>query len=63
MANKFKIEIICDEYYVADSLFNLSSLVESGDLLDKMTDDYMVDGALEVNGDHYTAYILFNENK
>lgn len=49
---KYKIELQCDEWYVADSLHELGAMIECGDLLDEMQD-----GHVEVNGDHYTAEI------
>ena len=46
---KIKIEILCDEFYVADSLHELASNIECGDLLDQMKDE-----ELEVNGERWT---------
>ena len=51
---KIKIEILCDEFYVADSLHELATNIECGDLLD---DACGLIGGIEVNGDHYTAGI------
>lgn len=47
---KISVNILCDEFYVADSLRELASNIECGDLLDGM--EY---GSVEVSGDHYTA--------
>lgn len=49
---KYKIEIQCDEWWVADSLHELGAMIENGDLLDQMQD-----GSVEVSGDHFTAEI------
>lgn len=49
---KIKIEILCDEFYVADSLHELATNIECGDLLDQMQGE-----ELEVNSDHYVAGI------
>lgn len=49
---KYKIEIQCDEWWVADSLHELGTMIECGDLLDQMQD-----GSVEVSGDHFTAEI------
>ena len=54
---KIKIEILCDEFYVADSLHELATNIECGDVLDQMNDE---NGELEVNGDHYVASIKEN---
>jgi hypothetical protein len=56
---KIKIEILCDEFYVADSLHELATNIECGDVLEQMNDENMTDenGELEVNGDHYVAGI------
>ena len=53
---KFKIEIECDEWWVADSLFTLGTMVESNDLLDGMEN-----GKVEVSLDHCTATIKESE--
>ena len=50
---KFKIEIECDEWWVADSLFTLSAMVENNDLLDGVEND----GKVQVSLDHFTAII------
>ena len=50
---KFKIEIECDEWWVADSLFTLSVMVENNDLLDGVEND----GKVQVSLDHFTATI------
>ncbi len=52
MARKFKIDLTCDEWYVADSLHNLGARIECDDLLDEMQD-----GRVTVDGDHYAAEI------
>lgn len=49
---KYKIDLTCDEWYVADSLHELGARIENDDLLDKMQD-----GRVTVSGDHYTAEI------
>lgn len=49
---KFKIEIECDEWWVADSLYTLSAMVENNNLLDGMEN-----GKVEVSLDHCTATI------
>lgn len=49
---KFKIEIECDEWWVADSLHELASHIENDDILDKMEN-----GKIEVSLDHCTATI------
>lgn len=49
---KYKIEIQCDEWWVADSLCELGTMIEYGDLLEQMQD-----GSVEVSGDHFTAEI------
>lgn len=54
---KYKIELQCDEWWVADSLYEVGTMIENHDLLDEMQD-----GHTEVNGDHYTAEIkVINE--
>ena len=50
---KISIEILCDEFYVADSLHELASNIECGDVMD----DVETNGSQEVTGDHYTAEI------
>lgn len=52
MAKKFKIDLTCDEWYVADSLHELGARIENDDLLDDMQD-----GRVTVSGDHYAAEI------
>ena len=54
---KIKIEILCDEFYVADSLHELATNIECGDVLEQMNDE---NGELEVNGNHYVASIKEN---
>ena len=53
---KFKIEMECDEWWVADSLFTLGTMVENNDLLDGMEN-----GKVEVSLDHCTATIKESE--
>lgn len=53
---KFKIEIECDEWWVADSLFTIGTMVENNDLLDGMEN-----GKVEVSLDHCTATIKESE--
>lgn len=50
---KISIEILCDEFYVADSLHELASNIECGDIMD----DVESNGMQEVTGDHYTAEV------
>ena len=52
---KIKIEILCDEFYVADSLHELATNIECGDVLDGEYADE--NGVTEINGDHYVAEI------
>ena len=47
-AKKIKVEAICDEFYVAESLHELATNIECGDILDGVDE-------VEVSGDHYTA--------
>lgn len=51
---KISIEILCDEFYVADSLHELATNIECGDLLEEACG--LIDGT-EVTGDHYTAEV------
>ena len=53
---KFKIEMECDEWWVADSLYELAHRIENDDLLDDMCD-----GKVEVSFDHCTATIKESE--
>ena len=53
---KFKIEIECDEWWVADSLYELASHIENDDLLDDMCD-----GKVEVSAGHFNAIIKESE--
>lgn len=53
---KFKIEIECDEWWVADSLFAISTMVENDDILDNMEN-----GKVEVSDTHFTATIKESE--
>ena len=53
---KFKIEIECDEWWVADSLFTISQMVENDDILDNMEN-----GKVEVSDTHFTATIKESE--
>ena len=50
---KISIEILCDEFYVADSLRELALRYEDEDLFDSEYADE--DGEVEVSGDHYVA--------
>lgn len=52
MGKNFKIDLTCDEWYMADSLHELGARIENDDLLDEMQD-----GRVTVSGDHYTAEI------
>lgn len=49
---KFKIEIDCEEWWVADSLHQLGSKIECTDILDEM-----VNNTIDVEGEHYKARI------
>ena len=49
---KYKIELTCEEWRVADSLYELGSMIECGDLLDQMQD-----GCVKTSGFHFTAEI------
>lgn len=49
---KYKIEIQCVEWWLADSLHELGTMIECDDLLDQMRD-----GSIEVSGDYFTAEI------
>lgn len=49
---KYKIDLTCDEWWVADSLYEVGTMIENHDLLDEMQD-----GRVTVSGDHYTAEI------
>ena len=51
---KIKIEILCDEFYVADSLHELATNIECGDVMDIACANI---GGTEVSGDHYVAGI------
>ena len=51
---KIKIEILCDEFYVAESLHELATNIECGDLLEEACG---LIGGQEVSGDHYVAGI------
>lgn len=55
---KIRIEILCDEFYVADSLHELASNIECGDIME----DVEANGSQEVTGDHYTAEIKEENN-
>lgn len=46
---KIKIEIECEEFWVADSLHNLAEYIENGDLT------YAQLSKNEMEGDHFTA--------
>lgn len=52
---KISVEILCDEFHVADSLRELANNIENGDILDGEYADE--NGITEVNGDHYAAEI------
>ena len=49
---KISVEILCDEFYTADSLRELANCIEDGDYL-----GYMTDGSVEISGDHYVAEV------
>ena len=53
---KFKIEIECDEWWLADSLHELASHIENDDILDKMEN-----GKVEVSDIYFTATIKESE--
>jgi hypothetical protein len=44
---------LCDEFYVADSLHELATNIECGDIMEGVE----ANGSQEVTGDHYTAEI------
>lgn len=50
---KISIEILCDEFYVADSLHELATYIECEDVLDGGHADK--NGVIGLCGDHYTA--------
>ena len=50
---KISIEILCDEFYVADSLHELASNIDCGDVIN----DVETNVSQEVTGDHYTAVV------
>ena len=52
MDKKYKLEIECEEFWVADSLHELGSEIECTDVLDTMKN-----GTLQINGDHYVAVV------
>ena len=49
-----KVTITCEDYWVADSLFNLGSQIESTDILDAVYED---NEAKEINDGHFKAVI------
>ena len=53
----FKIEVNCDEWWLADSLHEIASEIENTDVLD----DVEVSGKTEIHGDHYDAVITLNK--
>ena len=53
---KFKIEIECSEWWLADSLFTISKMIENDYILDNMEN-----GKVEVSLDHCTATIKESE--
>jgi len=55
---KYKIEIECPDWYLADTLFDLSCMIENDDLLDQMQD-----GRVETSGNHFKATITDTEVK
>jgi hypothetical protein len=52
---KISIEILCDEFYVAESLHELATCIECEDVLDGGYADK--NGVIGVCGDNYTADI------
>ena len=53
--SKIKIDILCDEFRVADSLRELANKIENDDdILDNVCENITIE---EVKGKHYTAYI------
>ena len=51
---KISIEILCEEFYVADSLHEIATNIECGDVMDIACANI---GGTEVSGDHYVAGI------
>ena len=51
-----KVEILSEEFWTADSLHELATQIECGDLLDTMDGD-----SVEVTGGHYTAEVKIVE--
>ena len=49
-----KVTITCEDYYVADSLFNLGGIIESTDIMD---DAYEGNGVVSHDGEHFKATI------
>ena len=49
---KYKIEIQCDKYWLADSLHELGTMIENDDLLDQMCD-----GSVIGIGEYFAAEI------
>ena len=54
---KISVEVLCDEFYIADSLRELASNIENCDNVY----DYIEDDCLEISGDHYVAEIKIVE--
>ena len=55
----FKIEVNCDEWWIADSLHEIASEIENTDVLD----DVEASGKAEIHGDHYDAVITLKKQR
>ena len=55
-----RITIECDDYYVADSLFNLGSHIEESDILEPV---YNKGKKHDYVSDHFKAHIKYVKNK
>ena len=54
----FKIEMNCDEWWLADSLREIANEVENTSIMDGIE----TDGKVEIHGDHYDAVITRENN-
>lgn len=55
-----RITIECDDYYVADSLFNLGSHIEESDILEPV---YNKGEKKDYSDDHFKAHIEYVKDK
>ena len=55
-----RVTIECDDYYVADSLFKLSSHIEESNILEPV---YNSGKKKNYNGAHFKAYIEYVKDK